>query len=64
MLMLTGVMGESMTQKQAEALELGQPFAYGNQRRTMSDLRQVGDAHLLRPRRRMEGIAEEHQAAQ
>jgi hypothetical protein len=41
MLMLTGVMGESMTQKQANALGLGEPFAFGNQRRTMSDLRKI-----------------------
>jgi hypothetical protein len=42
MLMLTGVMGESMTQQQADALGLGEPYAYGNQRRTMLDLRRVG----------------------
>jgi len=42
MLMLTGVMGESMNQKQAEAYGLGDAFAYGNQRRTMLDLRKVG----------------------
>jgi len=41
MLMLTGVMGESMTQKQAEALGLGEPFALGNQRRTMIDMRKI-----------------------
>lgn len=41
MLMLTGVMGESMTQKQANAMGLGEPFAFGNQRRTMSDLRMI-----------------------
>jgi hypothetical protein len=42
MLMLTGVMGESMTQQQADALGLGEPFAYGNQTRTMHDLKAVG----------------------
>ncbi len=42
MLMLTGVMGESMTQQQANALGLSEPFAFGNQRRTMLDLRRVG----------------------
>jgi hypothetical protein len=41
MLMLTGVMGESMTQKQANALGLGEPFAFGNQRRTMIDLKKI-----------------------
>ncbi|MGH9749205.1 MAG: hypothetical protein ACRD5D_04405 [Candidatus Polarisedimenticolia bacterium] len=41
MLMLTGVMGESMTQKQADALGLGEPFAYGNQKRTMVDMKRV-----------------------
>ncbi len=42
MLMLTGVMGESMTQKQADALGLGEAFAFGNDRRTMADLKQIG----------------------
>jgi len=42
MLMLTGVMGESMTQQQAAALGLGEPFAYGNQNRTMHDLKVIG----------------------
>ena len=42
MLMLTGVMGESMTQQQANALGLGEPFAYGNQNRTMHDLKGIG----------------------
>lgn len=42
MLMLTGVMGESMTQQQADALGLGEPFAFGNQNRTMRDLKKVG----------------------
>ncbi|MFQ5876305.1 MAG: hypothetical protein ACE5JH_01240 [Acidobacteriota bacterium] len=43
MLMLTGVMGDSITQKQAQALGLGAAFAYGNQRRTMGDLKRVGE---------------------
>jgi len=42
MLMLTGVMGESMTQQQANAVGLGEPFAYGNQARTMRDLKKIG----------------------
>src|SRR5712691_2815411 len=42
MLMLTGVMGESLTQQQADALGMGEPFAYGNQTRTMRDLKSVG----------------------
>ncbi len=42
MLMLTGVMGASMTQQQADALGLGEPFAYGNQDRTMRDLKRIG----------------------
>jgi hypothetical protein len=42
MLMLTGVMGESMTQQQAAALGLGEPFAFGNQTRTMKDLKAIG----------------------
>lgn len=42
MLMLTGVMGDSLSQKQAEAMGLGEPFALGNQRRTMSDLKHLG----------------------
>src|SRR5207245_457820 len=42
MLMLTGVMGESMTQKQASAMGLGEPFAWGNDRRTMEDLKRIG----------------------
>jgi len=42
MLMLTGVMGESLTQQQADALGLGEPFAYGNQTRTMHDLKAIG----------------------
>ena len=42
MLMLTGVMGDSMTQPQANALGLGEPFALGNQRRTMLDMKRIG----------------------
>ena len=42
MLMLTGVVGEIMTQQQAEMLDLGEAFAHGNQVRTMSDLRRLG----------------------
>ncbi|HXH27596.1 MAG TPA: hypothetical protein VNL37_01035 [Candidatus Polarisedimenticolia bacterium] len=42
MLMLTGIMGEAMTQKQAEAIGLGAAFALGNQKRTMVDLRKIG----------------------
>src|SRR5262249_54349213 len=42
MLMLTGVMGESMTQQQADMLGLGEPYAYGNQTRTMRDLKHIG----------------------
>jgi len=42
MLMLTGVMGASMTQQQANSMGLGEPFAFGNQRRTMLDLKRVG----------------------
>jgi hypothetical protein len=44
MLMLTGVMGASMTQKQADAIGLGGVFTYGNQRRTMTDLKRLGEA--------------------
>jgi len=42
MLMLTGVMGASLTQKQADALGMGEAFALGNRRRTMSDLKRIG----------------------
>src|SRR5206468_1754385 len=42
MLMLTGVMGESMSQQQANALGMGEPFALGNQTRTMHDLKAIG----------------------
>ena len=43
MLMLTGAMGEAMTQKQAEMLGMGHIFAYGNQRRTMSDMKHIAE---------------------
>ena len=42
MLMLTGAMGDSMTQKQADALGLREPFALGNQKMTMVDMKQIG----------------------
>jgi hypothetical protein len=42
MLMLTGVVGEIMTQEQAELLDLGEAFAHGNQMRTMADLKRLG----------------------
>lgn len=42
MLMLTGVMGASMTQKQADAFGMGEAFAKGNRRRTMTDLKRLG----------------------
>lgn len=41
MLMLTGAMGDSVTQKQADAMGLGPVFAYGNQRRTMTDMKKI-----------------------
>jgi hypothetical protein len=42
MLMLTGVVGELMTQDQANRVGLGEAFAHGNQVRTMADLRRLG----------------------
>ncbi len=42
MLMLTGVMGASMSQQQANALGLGEPYAFGNETRTMHDLKVTG----------------------
>ena len=42
MMMLTGVVGESMSQKQADCLELGDALAHGNQMRTMGDLKRLG----------------------
>lgn len=53
MLMLTGVMGESMTQQQADALGLGEPFSFGNQNWTMRDLKRVGAV--------IDGFAKKHQ---
>ena len=53
MLMLTGVMGDSMTQQQADALGLGEPFSFGNQNRTMRDLKRVGAV--------IDGFANKHQ---
>jgi hypothetical protein len=44
MLMTTGVMGASMTQKQADALGYGDAYSYGTRRRTMADLRHMGRA--------------------
>jgi hypothetical protein len=42
MMMLTGAVGEIMTQEQAERLDLGEAFAHGNQMRTMADLKRLG----------------------
>jgi len=42
MLMSTGALGEVLTQEQAEVLGLGDAFAYGNLRRTMVDLKRLG----------------------
>ncbi|HYV85828.1 MAG TPA: hypothetical protein VFB49_07965 [Patescibacteria group bacterium] len=42
MLMLTGVMGTVITQKQADAYGLGDAYAYGNRKRTMTDLKKIG----------------------
>jgi hypothetical protein len=44
MLMTTGVMGTSLSQKQADALGYGEAYTYGNRRRTMADLRHIGKA--------------------
>ena len=41
MLMLTGAIGELMTQQQAELLGLGDVLAHGNQKRTMTDLKRL-----------------------
>ncbi len=43
MLMLTGAMGEAMTQKQADIIGMGHIFSYGNQRRTMSDMKRIAE---------------------
>jgi len=42
MLMTTGVMGTSLSQRQADALGYGEAYAFGNRRRTMSDLKRLG----------------------
>jgi hypothetical protein len=42
MLMLTGGVGETISQEQADCLELGDALAHGNQRRTMVDLKRLG----------------------
>jgi hypothetical protein len=42
MLMLTGVMGTVISQKQADAYGLGDAYAYGNRKRTMTDLKRIG----------------------
>lgn len=42
MLMLTGAMGASLSQQQAEMLGMGEAFAYGNRKRTISDLNRFG----------------------
>jgi hypothetical protein len=53
MMMLTGAVGEIMTQEQAERLDLGEAFAHGNQMRTMLDLRRLGEV--------VDGWAREHE---
>lgn len=42
MLMLTGAMGASLTQQQADMLGMGEAYSYGNRRRTISDLNRFG----------------------
>jgi hypothetical protein len=42
MLMTTGAMGASLTQRQADALGQGEAYAYGNRRRSMFDLKHLG----------------------
>jgi len=54
-LMTTGVMGASLTQKQADALGYGDAYAYGTRRRTMGDLKSLGRA--------VESWAKEHNGA-
>ena len=44
MLMTTGIMGSSLTQKQADALGYGDAYSYGTRRRTMADLKHMGRA--------------------
>jgi hypothetical protein len=42
MLMTTGVMGTSLSQRQADALGYGEAYTFGNRRRTMSDMKKIG----------------------
>jgi hypothetical protein len=42
MLMTTGAMGASLSQKQADALGYGEAYTFGNRRRTMSDMKKIG----------------------
>lgn len=42
MLMTTGVMGASLSQKQADALGYGEAYTFGNRRRTMADMKKIG----------------------
>lgn len=42
MLMTTGIMGASLSQKQADALGYGDAYSYGTRRRTMADLKRLG----------------------
>jgi type II secretion system (T2SS) protein G len=44
MLMTTGVMGTSLSQRQADALGYGEAYTFGNRRRTMSDMKKIGAA--------------------
>jgi hypothetical protein len=44
MLMTTGVMGTSLSQRQADALGFGEAYAFGNRRRTLSDIKRIGAA--------------------
>ena len=44
MLMTTGIMGASLSQKQADALGYGDAYSYGTRRRTMADLKNLGRA--------------------
>lgn len=42
MLMTTGAMGASLSQKQADALGYGEAYTFGNRRRTMTDMKKIG----------------------
>src|SRR5262245_27488146 len=42
MMMLSGAVGQIMTQEQAERLDLGEALAHGNQMRTMEDMKRLG----------------------